>query len=390
MEAPVVLARLARLTRDMLGAEYCSTWLWSAKDACYQPLTGDGGSPDRWRSLRDVRLDAANPLVRALARDDVTSVNADDGDSRVAAVLRGRGIALAVAIALRSAHRIAGIQIVGYRTRTDALRPDEERIARGLAHLGSMALTSARLMEQLAEASRLKSEFVSTLSHELRTPLNIILGYTEMIADDGVPREVQRQALGSIRHASLELLEMVQATLDLGRFEQGMDDTHLAAFSVADLWSELRGEFAAIVGKRPIALRWLPVAVGELVSDRRKVKQIVKHLVGNALKFTPAGEVTVSLERAGPRCTLTVHDTGIGIPADQVPFIFDMFRQVDGSDSRSYGGVGLGLYLVRRLVAQLHGDVDVDSTVGVGSTFRVHLPVMPADAAERDSRTALG
>jgi signal transduction histidine kinase len=241
-----------------------------------------------------------------------------------------------------------------------------------------MALTNAMLFEELERAGRLKSEFVSTMSHELRTPLNVILGYTDVLADQAQSDE-HRTLLARVRSSSLELLEMIDATLSLNRLAAGKDQPRIEPTRIADLWDELRTEFDALPRRPGVDLRWEAVGATTLRTDRRRLKVIVKNLVGNARKFTPAGEIVVGCEAsASGGVTIVVRDTGIGIPADQLPWIFDMFRQVDSSDARSYGGVGLGLYIVRQCVEQLGGTIDVDSAPARGSTFRVRLPATPA------------
>jgi CheY-like chemotaxis protein/anti-sigma regulatory factor (Ser/Thr protein kinase) len=126
-----------------------------------------------------------------------------------------------------------------------------------------------------------------------------------------------------------------------------------------------------------VGLRWEGAEGLEIQTDRRKLKIVVKNLVGNALKFTAAGEVVVSAERVGDQCRMTVRDTGIGIAREALPYVFDMFRQADSSETRSYGGAGLGLYIVRSLLTQLGGQVQVESVLGQGSIFTAALPLEP-------------
>jgi signal transduction histidine kinase len=175
---------------------------------------------------------------------------------------------------------------------------------------------------------------------------------------------------------------MIEATLNLNRLADGKDLPQIEPLVLASLWDDLDAEFAALPRPSETTLRWVPVGDTSLCTDRRKLKLIVKNLVGNALKFTPAGEVAVECVRDGDAAVLTVRDTGIGIPPERLPDIFEMFRQVDSSDTRSYSGLGLGLYIVRQLVEQLRGTITVASTPGCGSTFSVRLPATPARVGE--------
>ena len=264
---------------------------------------------------------------------------------------------------------------------TAPFTPAQQRLAAGLAQLSAVALANARLVAALQRADRVKSEFVSTMSHELRTPLGVIMGYTEIL-EDGDP-SLWRDAIARIKRSSAELLDMVQETLDLNRLESGRDVPVIEPLPVRPFWEELASEFGALPRAAGVVLRFEPAPDAVLASDRRKLRIVVKNLVGNALKFTAAGEVVASCQVDAEGCTIVVRDTGIGIAEQDLPVIFEMFRQADSSDRRAYGGVGLGLHIVQRLVAQLGGRVDVASEPGQGSTFRVALPASSVVAPSR-------
>jgi len=255
--------------------------------------------------------------------------------------------------------------------RADAIA---ETLAGGLVYL-RIEEAKGTLLAELERANHMKTEFVSTMSHELRTPLNVIMGYTEMLDDPTCSDPAF--ALGRIRQANAELLELIEATLDLNRLEAGRDEPTYGDVELADLWIELAGEFAPSAQRAGLHVEWTAEAHLALRTDRRKLKTIVKNLVGNALKFTSRGGVRVRAARAGGQCVVTVEDTGVGIPAASLPHIFEMFRQVDSSDRRSYGGVGLGLHIVQRLCRKLDAEVSVVSQLGRGTTFTIRFPLAP-------------
>ncbi|MEO6029885.1 MAG: ATP-binding protein [Candidatus Binatia bacterium] len=228
------------------------------------------------------------------------------------------------------------------------------------------------------ESVRVKSEFVATMSHELRTPLNVILGYIDILKDGGVGdvSGEQEDLLRRVHQSALHLLELIDATLAIGRLDAERESVHAMPVDVGALFAEVVTSLESLV-PTGVVLR-ASETLGHLrpVLDRVKLKTIVRNLVGNALKFTDTGMVSVVMRPAGDTVVLEIQDTGIGLRDHEVPVIFEMFRQCDGSTTRRYGGVGLGLHIVKRYVDLLDGTVAVTSTHGVGTTFTVRLPLI--------------
>ena len=339
------------------------------------------------RTLIDVEWadDFARALCDRFAPAEVRELPGSPVDELVMPTLRQLDVVRALVATVGPHPAPAGFLVWARRAET-AFTRHERLAAQGIADQALTALTAARLYDEAARASRLKSEFVSTMSHELRTPLNVIVGYNQILGETLPPDPETVKALDAVRRASGELLELVEATLDLGRLEAGRDPLHEERVSVRDLFDQLAREFAALPRAPGVALQW---DVGEdvsLVVDRQKLARVLKNLTGNALKFTPAGSVRVECRAIGQHCRFRVIDTGVGIRPEDQAAVFEMFRQVDSSDTRRYGGTGLGLYIVRQLVRQLGGEVSLDSALGRGSTFTVTVPL--AGVASSRQRSA--
>ena len=255
----------------------------------------------------------------------------------------------------------------------------ERKVQEATAELAQQNELLRRQHIELEQASALKSQFLANISHEFRTPLNAILGYTHMLLQ-GVSGEVsdpQRKSLTRIDSNSRHLLALINDILDITRLEAGRMPLAVSSFKIADLVHEVLSELEPIVRRSNLVVkakinRTLPA----LKTDRQKVKQIVLNLLNNALKFTPSGSVTISaaFDARARLATIAVCDTGVGIPAESQAKIFEDFRQLDDSPTRGYGGTGLGLSICRRLAQMLGGSIDLESRVGLGSTFTLRLP----------------
>jgi signal transduction histidine kinase len=274
---------------------------------------------------------------------------------------------------------------------------DEEiNFLRTLAGQAAGAIQNSQLYEQtkqqavdLEKANKVKDEFLGVMSHELRTPLNVIAGYTKIVQDEvlGKINAEQANALDKVTRHSNELLVMVNSIMDATKIEAGGVVVECDELPLSEFLDELKLLYEYPLGK-DVTLRWhyassLPV----IRTDRDKLKHILQNLINNALKFTESGHVTVSAHHvAGAnRVELTVADTGIGIASEDLGLVFEKFRQLDASRTRSQGGVGLGLHIVKTFSEVLGGKVSVTSRIGEGTVFTVTLPcVYEGTAAVRN------
>jgi signal transduction histidine kinase len=232
---------------------------------------------------------------------------------------------------------------------------------------------------RLREVSDLKSRFLSYMSHEFRTPLGSILSIARLLLAqmDGPLTDEQRRQVTFISASASELTEMVNDLLDLAKVEAGRITISPAWFDMVDLFSALRGMFKPILASSDVSLNFEePRGVPAIFTDDRKLSQILRNFISNALKFTTRGEVrvTAALED-DDHVRFAVTDTGIGIPPEHLPALFEDYVQIDSSLQKRLRGTGLGLSLSKKLAMMLGGEVGVVSQVGHGSTFWVVIPL---------------
>ena len=242
------------------------------------------------------------------------------------------------------------------------------------------AIEDAKRIAQVEAANRAKAEFLAAMSHELRTPLNAISGYVELLESGlrGPVNETQMEDLGRIKRSGQHLLSIINDLLNFSRLEAGTVHYDITTFSVARALDEVRVMVEPLAGAKGIELSW-PTTDHKLSAraDIAKVEQILVNLIGNAIKFTAdGGRVAVSHQKVRGDIHILVEDTGIGIPQDQLEAIFEPFVQVGRTLSSSSEGTGLGLAISRDLARAMGGDLHATSTLDVGSTFTLCLPVV--------------
>jgi signal transduction histidine kinase len=261
------------------------------------------------------------------------------------------------------------------RREAQALRTELEETNRGVVALYAELDGQA---EQLREATELKSRFLAYMSHEFRTPINSMRSLTRLLLDrvDGPLTEEQERQVSFIQQNATEFAEMVDDLLDLAKVEAGRVEISPAWFEMVDLFSALRGMFKPVLTNPAVNLVFEePHDVPKLYTDDRKLSQILRNFISNALKFTTKGEVrvTAQLDGAG-RVTFSVSDTGIGIAPEFHAAIFEDFSQVQSPLQKRLRGTGLGLSLSKKLAQLLGGSVDLRSETGKGSVFSVTIP----------------
>ncbi len=317
-------------------------------------------------------------------------------------VIRASGLRSLIAVPLTTPAGVMGV-LYAVSRQPHKFGADAQELLRSLADHAMIAIDNAKLYEQvrkyaeeleakvqartrelqdvneqLVVASLHKSQFLANMSHELRTPLNAILGYTELILDDlygPVPEKI-REVLLRLQNGGRHLLSLINDVLDLTKMEAGKLTLSLGEYSLQDVVQAVCTAVEPLAAEKKLALTTavasdLPRGVG----DERRITQVLLNLVGNAVKFTETGEVTVRATAADGRFHVAVSDTGPGISEADQQKIFEEFQQVDSSSTRQKGGTGLGLSIARRIVELHGGRMRVESRPGQGSTFSFSLPI---------------
>jgi signal transduction histidine kinase/DNA-binding response OmpR family regulator/CHASE3 domain sensor protein len=253
--------------------------------------------------------------------------------------------------------------------------------------------------KELALASKYKSEFLANMSHELRTPLNSLLLLSQDLSSnkDGNLTSHQVESAKIIHSSGSDLLNLINEILDLSKIESGRMDVHASRVHLSDIAAGIRSSFEHVAAQKGLSLDVVihKDSPSEIITDRKRIEQVLRNLLSNAIKFTEQGNIKVTFGRPGPETDLSliglsadnclyirVQDTGIGIAPKHQKMIFEAFQQADSGTARKYGGTGLGLSISRQFMRLLGGELQVESEVGKGSSFTVYLPVEKMDAAK--------
>jgi len=255
----------------------------------------------------------------------------------------------------------------------------EEKVREKTLELTELNESLLASFQKLQQVDRMKDEFLANMSHELRTPLNAVIGFSGLLLQDSaerLPGDV-RDDLEIILQNGRSLLTMIDSILDLSKIEAGKIDIDVQEVDPFQLIDEVKALATGLILDRPIRFVYEPPSWKVLVSgDPVRLKQVFTNLIGNAIKFTEHGDVTVLPERDSGLLRIRIIDTGIGMNADDLSRLFKPFQQVDGSITRRFGGTGLGLALSQRLMQLMGGRILAESVKGKGSTFTLEMPLL--------------
>ncbi|HEX3177249.1 MAG TPA: ATP-binding protein [Methylomirabilota bacterium] len=386
-EAMTVVADIANLVRDGKVAAATSVQI-TREDPLYRSIDG---------LVRQVvqhenqRMAALRDSIDAASRRSMLVMGAFALASVGLALIGGFVISWAFILPVRAADRFLtdvaagrfdGAVQVPNGDEFGALAARLNETARELARLDAEQRQTADALRslnvKLEQASKAKSEFLANMSHELRTPMNAILGFTEMILDDlygEVPVEL-KEPLSDIQTNGKHLLRLINDVLDLSKIEAGRMELALGDYAVDDVVATVRASLRSLAEEKGLDfVTEVEPDIPDAYGDGKRITQCLLNLVGNALKFTRHGRVTIGVERQGGLLRYRVSDTGIGIPADQIDAVFAEFRQVDATTTRDFGGTGLGLSITKRFVELHGGRIWVESELGKGSTFYFTIPL---------------
>ena len=332
--------------------------------------------------MRPIRLTTEAVLDKCRHREGPFTVHRSSAPSLKPLFVEGLECLLVIPMFIQG--RLSGIIALGYNECPPEHQIDTDQ-ARQLADQVAVAIHNSRLYkeiknqaEELARANKVKDEFLSVMSHELRTPLSVVMGYSELVREGALGELTQKQqnALDLIMLRSTDLLNLINSVMEVTKLEAGAVVVEKQDIRLGDFLGQLKLAYR-LPSTGEIEIQWdYSPDLPPIYNDSTKIRQILQSLIDNAIKFTPEGQVTLSVryDPGSGQLVFKVSDAGIGIPKEAMGIIFEKFRQVDSSEKRAYAGVGLGLFIAKRFTDLLGGSIGVESKPGVGSTFTVRIP----------------
>ncbi len=387
LDLHVVLTRIVDHAITLAAADAGAIFRYDVDGDAFWLAQSNGmeaAAVERMRNLRVASSESAMGEAAETQRPVMVADLSDGPNIPVREAGLAAGYRSALILPLIGPEQVLGALVLLRRT-SGEFTPSVVELMSTFAGQSALAMQNAYLFEQLAEkgrqlqlASHHKSQFLANMSHEFRTPLNAILGYTEMLAD-GIYGALPDRPLGvlaRVQENGRNLLALINDVLDLAKIEAGLLTLRSEEYHMASLVWSVTASMEPLAQAKRLPLHGssaldLPVGFG----DARRLQQVLVNLVGNAIKFTDQGEVELKAEAADGWFKVTVRDTGPGIAAEDTEKIFEEFRQLDSSSTRSKGGSGLGLAISRHIVEMHGGHLTVASVLGHGSTFQVDIPV---------------
>jgi len=370
---------------------------------------------DKRQAARDYQKKHAIPLADRLERKTNALVNKAEADMVTIAEISSRGYVASQVVVLGVA--LGGVLfalLLGYSISASIVDPvkqmnrrfqeiaqenfsgrleipNRDELGNLASELNDMSSELGRLYREIQAASRHKSEFLANMSHELRTPLNAIIGFSQVLDERvfGELNEKQAEYIKDIHESGAHLLSLINDILDLSKVEAGRMELDLSKFDVRVALDNALTLVKERSLRHGISLEIdLDPALGTIVADERKFKQILLNLLTNAIKFTPeGGAITVTASGAENRLQVAISDTGVGISPEDQKMIFEEFRQVSEKDGQAREGTGLGLTLTKKFVEMHGGEISVASEVGKGSSFRFFLPLTQVEEHQVENNT---
>ena len=360
--------------------------LYNRETGALEPITCRNIDENEWRAANRSSNRNSRRKVNRPALHNGFPIRLDKAYSDLGSVdiFRKYGFVSYLEVPLLAKDEMLGV-LGFYAHKGHQFSQEEVEFLSMLATQAAIAIQKSQLYEQtrkqkaeLERANKVKTEFLSLMSHELRTPLTAIIGYTGVVRDGifGQLSVEQEEALSRVLSRSNNLLEMIESILQATIFETEEVKVQIGTFSLSDFLSELRLLYRVPMDKDTTLIWDYPSQLPTIRADRTKLTHILRNLISNAIKFTDQGDIKVSVRHSPEtkKVTFKVTDTGIGIPSKALPSIFEMFHQVERPETRPYGGMGIGLYIVEKFTEILGGTVEVKSKPGKGSTFTVAIP----------------